>query len=269
MLEIFEYSFMIRAFLAGSAIAILAPMIGTFLVLKRYSLFSDSLAHVALAGIAIGLISGIYPIITALICCVIAAIIIENLRGSGRVYSESALSLFLYGSFSIALILISLVHGFNSNLFSYLFGSITTVSDADIFIILGLALVVMVALLSLYKELFYIAFDEESAKVSGLPVKWINMILMALAAVTVSLSMRIVGILMVGALMVIPVLAALQIAKSFHSTFLFAIIFSLLSVIVGLILSFYTPIVPGGTIVLLSIIIFVLSFIIGSLRKKY
>lgn len=267
MLEIFTYSFMVRAFIAGAAIALIAPMIGTFLVLRRFSLFADSLAHVSLAGIAIGLISGIYPVFTAIIACVAAAVIIEKLRSEGKIYGDAALSLFLSGSLAVALVLISFAHGFNVNLFSYLFGSITAVEDIDIYIILALTVTVLLLLKGFYKELFYIAFDEESAKVSGLPVKQINLLLMTLAAVTVSLSMRIVGVLMVGALMVIPVLSALQIGRSFKNTLTYSIIFSVLAVFAGLFLSYYLNIIAGGSIVLSALAIFILTLIFGSWRR--
>lgn len=267
MLQIFTYGFMVRAFIAGAAIALIAPMIGTFLVLKRFSLFADSLAHVALAGVAIGVITGIYPVLTAVITCIISAIFIEKLRSEKKIYGDAALSLFLSGSLAVALVLISLAHGFNVNLFSYLFGSITAVEDVDIYIILGLTVVTMLLLKGFYKELFYISFDEESAKVSGLPVRQINLLLMILASVTVALSMRVVGILMVGALMVIPVLSALQIAKSFKNTLAYSMIFSLIAVFAGLFASYYLNIIAGGAIVLVALILFIFALFFGKLRR--
>lgn len=268
MFEIFNYSFMVRAFIAGGVIAVIAPLIGTFLVMRRFSLFADSLAHVALAGVAIGLISGIYPILTAVVTCIIAAIVIEKLRENQKIYGDAALSLFLSGSLAVALILISFGHGFNVNLFSYLFGSITAVETQDIYIMLSLSVLMLVFLLGFYKELFFIAFDEESAKVSGLPVKNLNLLLMSLAAVTVSLSMRIVGVLLIGALMVVPVLTALQIAKSFKQTMLYATVFSLIAVFAGLILSFYFDVIAGGAIVFLSLILFICALAFANIRSR-
>jgi zinc transport system permease protein len=268
MFEIFEYGFMVRAFIAGTAIALIAPMIGTFLVLKRFSLFADSLAHVALAGVAIGILAGIYPVFTAVITCVLAAVLMEKLRSSSKVYSDSALSLFLSGSLAIALVLISLAKGFNVNLFGYLFGSITAVQNEDVMIIVSLSAMVVLLMICFYKEFFYIAFDEESAKVSGIPVKGINLLLMSMAAVTVSLSMRVVGILMVGALMVIPVLTALQIARSFKNTFFYGILCSLLSVFAGLILSYYLDIIAGGAIVICALLLFIVALVYGHFQKS-
>jgi len=267
MFEIFQYDFMIRAFLVGMAIAVIAPMIGTFLVLRKLSLFADSLSHVALAGVAIGVITGIYPVLAAVVTCVLAAIVIERLRSQGRIHSDAALSLFLSGSLALALILISLAHGFNVNLFNYLFGSITAVESTDVAIIGGLTVIVIITLVIFYKELLYISFDEESAKVSGLPVQRLNMLFMSLAAVTVSLSMRIVGILMVGALMVIPVLSALQISRSFRATMFSSVGFSVVSVFAGLFLSYYLNIVAGGAIIMFALLLFGLAMLFGKLSK--
>lgn len=267
MFEIFNYSFMVRAFIAGGAIAIIAPMIGTFLVMRRFSLFADSLSHVALAGVAIGIISGVYPVATAVVACIIAAILIEKLRSGNKIYGDAALSLFLSGSLAVALVLISLAHGFNVNLFSYLFGSVAAVEQVDVYIILGLTVVVLLTLIGFYRQLFFIGFDEEAAMVSGIKVKSMNLLLMTLAAVTVALSMRIVGILMVGALMVIPVLAALQIAISFQRTMVYSVIFSVLAVFAGLFLSYEFDIIAGGAIVLLALVIFVVMLVVGNFKK--
>ncbi len=168
----------------------------------------------------------------------------------------------------MALVLTSLGNGFNVNLFSYLFGSITAVETLDIYIILGLSVTMLIFILGFYKELFFIAFDEESAKVSGLPVKYLNLLLMALAATVVSLSMRVVGVLLIGALMVVPVLTALQIAKSFKQTLLYAVVASMLAVFVGLIASFYLDIIAGGAIVFIAIILFICALIWGNIRSK-
>lgn len=268
MFEIFQYEFMARAFIAGGIIALIAPLIGVFLVVKRFSLFSDSLSHVALAGVAIGLISGIYPVITAILSCLAAAIIIEWLRNKDKAYGDAILSLFLSGSLAVALVLISLAKSFNLNLFSYLFGSITAVSKEDIVIILALAILSFALLGRYYRQLLYVTFDEEAARASGLPVRKLNFLLMTLAAVTVSISMRIVGVLMVGALMIIPVLSAMQIASSFKKTALYSIGFSLISVFGGLFISYYLNIVAGGAIVFLALIIFVLTLIVGSFYKR-
>ncbi len=262
MLEIFEYSFMIRAFVAGGVIGVLAPFIGTFLVARRYSLIADSLSHVSLAGVAIGLIAGIYPVYTALATTILAALLIEQLRSSKRLSGESALAIFLSGGLAVAITLIGLANGFTVDLFSYLFGSITTVQQGDVWIICILGVVVIGIVISLYKELFFISFDEEVAIVQGVRAKQLNYVFMILTAVTVALSMRIVGALLVGALMVIPVVAAMQVAKSFKTTIFYAIGFGLLSVCAGLFAALYLYIPAGGAIVLTALGMLILSMLL-------
>lgn len=256
MLEIFNYSFMIRAFIAGGIIAIIAPIIGSFLVAKKYSLMADSLAHVSLAGVALGVLLGIYPVYTALLVTVTTALIIEKLRTKHGVSGEIALGMFLSGGLAIAIVLIGLVKGFNVDLFSYLFGSITTVQTTDLYVIGVLGIVILLTVLALYKELVAVSFDEETALVSGIPTTAINSVLMILTALTISVAMRIVGVLLIGALMIIPVVTAMQLKMSFQKTIIFAIIFSLLSVILGLFASYYLNIASGGAIVVVSLLIF-------------
>lgn len=260
ILEIFQFDFMIRAFIAGSIIACIAPLIGNFLVVRRYSLMADTLAHVALAGVAIGLLTRTQPIITALICSVIAAIGIERLRGGHKIFGESVLAIFLSGSLAIAAVLLSLANGFTVNLFSLLFGSISTVSVNDLKIIISLGIVVLVSIILFYKEFFFISFDEELAAANGLRVQGFNTFLVVLAAVTVALSMRIVGVLLIGALMVIPVITAMQLARSFKQTAVISIFFSFLSVIIGLFTSYYLDLASGGTIVVVALVFFIATF---------
>jgi zinc transport system permease protein len=264
MLEIFQYSFMVRAFEAGLIIAVIAPLIGIFLVLRRYSLIADALAHISLAGVAVGLITKINPIITATITSIGASFAIERLRTSRKVYGESALALFLSGGLAIAVTLISLSGGFSVDLFSYLFGSIVTVKQSDIFVIFTLGLLAIVLILGFYKQLVYVSFDEETAQVTGINTKAINTLLIILTAVTVSVSMRIVGILLISALIVIPVITALQFKKSFKGTLIIAEIISLFSVVSGIFASYYLNIAAGGAIVLVALIIFCLSLILKS-----
>ncbi len=265
MLDIFQYGFAIRGLQAGIIIGLIAPLIGMFLVLRRYSLIADTLAHVSLAGIAVGFLFQINPIVTAMVATVLSSVVIERLRSSKKVYGESALAIFLSGSLALAVVLISLAHGFNVGLLNYLFGSIVTVKQADLFIIGGLGAVVAGVLYLFYKELVYISFDEESARVSGIPTRMINTLLIILAALTVSLSIPIVGVLLISALMVIPVVTALQFRRSFVKTIIIAELVSLFSVVAGIFSSFYLNLSSGGTIVLIALGVFVVSL---GFRKK-
>lgn len=256
MPEILEHGFMQRALLAGVIIGSMAPVIGVFLVLRRLSLIADTLSHVALAGVAGGLLFHASPLAGALVASLLGAVGIERLRVSGRLFGEAALALFLSGGFAVAIVLISLADGFNVDLFSYLFGAITVVQPADLWVILALGLVVLGAVTALYKELFAITFDEESARVQGVAVDLLNLLLTGLAAVTVVVAMRIVGILLTSALMVIPAVTALRVAGSFRQTLLIAVSCSLFSVLAGMIVSYYFDVAAGGAIVLVALGLF-------------
>lgn len=257
MLEILQYSFMQRALGAGIIIGVLCPLIGMFIVLRRMSLIGESLSHVALSGLVGGILLNIYPLFLALISSIIAALAIEKLRKSYAQYAELAIAIILSAGIGLAVVLMSFAKSLNVDLFSYLFGSITTVMPEDLWMILILGLFIIGFVKLLYKELFYIAFDEEAARLAGVPVKWLNMAFITIIAVTITLSMRIVGILLVSSLMVVPVATSLQIAKSFRHATLLSILFAQISVILGIIISYYLEIASGGTIVVLSVIILI------------
>jgi zinc transport system permease protein len=259
MINLFQYDFVIQGLIAGIIIAVIAPLIGIFLVLRRYSLIADTLSHVSLAGIAFGLLFKINPLLTAIGATVISSIGIERLRLSRKVYGESALALFLSGSLAIAVVLISISHGFNSTLFNYLFGSIATVTRNDIYTVSILSLVVIVSIITIFKKLLFITFDEDAAKVDNINVNLINTIFIILSAITISLAIPIVGVLLISALLVIPVLTALQFRKTFIPTILIAQAISIFSVILGVAISFYFDMAPGGTIVLINLIVFLIT----------
>lgn len=268
MLDIFQYSFVVRGLEAGVIIALIAPFIGIFLVLRRYSLIADTLSHVSLAGVAVGLLLNINPIFTAIGASVLSSFVIEKLRISKKVYGESALAIFLSGSLALAIVLISLAHGFSVDLFNYLFGSIVTVKQSDVFIIGLLGAMVIFLLLAFYKELVYITFDEEAAQISGIPTRFVNILLITLAALTVSLAIPIIGILLISALIVIPVVTALQLHTSFKKTIIYAELISLFSVMSGIFVSFYLNLSTGGTIVLIALFIFGFVYVLKSGRQK-
>jgi zinc transport system permease protein len=265
MFELLQYHFMIHAFEAGIIIAIISPIIGVFLVLRRYSLIADTLSHVALAGVALGLFFKINPLLSAIATTVASSIVIDKLRTSNKVFGESALAIFLSGSLALAIVLIGLANGFNVNLFTYLFGSILTIKDTDVMVIGTLGIIVILIIIALYKELFYITFDEEAARVSGIATQSINTIFIILASLTIALAIPIVGALLISALLVIPAITALQFKKSFKQTIFIAEGISIFSVITGIITSFYLNLATGGTIVLITIAIFIIILLL----KKY
>lgn len=252
-------AFMQRAWLAALMMAVVCPLIGSFLVLRRQSLIGDGLGHIAFAGVAAGALWDISPVLSAMVACVIGAMAIEKVRGLLKESADMVLAIFFYAGMGIAVVLASMNHSGNFNFSSILFGSLVTVSTMDLWIVGGLGIAACAFVLIYYRPLQFITYDEAGAAVAGLPVATLNLLLAFLTALTVALSMRIVGLLLISAMMVIPVAAALQKAKSFAQTIIFAIGYSILSVTVGLIISYYANLAPGGTIVLVATAIFVIS----------
>lgn len=259
IVNLFQYDFVVRGLIAGIIIAVVAPIVGIFLVLRRYSLIADTLSHVSLAGIAIGFLLNINPLFAATGATITASVFIEKLRNSKKIYGESALALFLSGSLALAVVLIGLSHGFNATLFNYLFGSIVSVTTTDIITVLGLAVVVTIVVKIFYQKLLYLTFDQEAAQVAGINVNLINTIFAILAAATISLSIPIVGVLLISALLVIPILTAMQFKKNFLPTIIIAQLISIFSVLLGVIISFYFNLATGGTIVLITVVIFLVT----------
>ncbi len=264
MTEMLSYDFMQRAFLAGIIIAILASISGTFVVLKRYSLIGETLAHSSLLGVAVGLIAGYNPLWAAVVFAVVSAWIIEYLRSAFSLYSDAVLSILLSGSLAAAVIIVSLGGTFNNSLFSYLFGSILSVTYEDVVTIAIFGTLALGTLLFFSKELYFIAYDEEVAKVSGIKVKFLNFLLVSVVAIIIALSIRVVGSLLIGALMVIPTVSALQFRVGFLKSVVISLSIALFSVILGMTLSFHFSLPSGATIVLCVLGIFILSLIINN-----
>ncbi len=263
MIEMLSYPFMQRAFVAGLMIAVLASLSGSFIVLRRYSLLSETLAHVSLVGVSVGLLVGLSPLWMAVATSLAAAWLIEYLRSSRGLYSDSILAIFLSGSLALAIVIISLSGSFNASLFSYLFGSILSVSNDDL-ITMGIFGSLSMALLILFfKELYFIAFDEEVARTSGLRVTLLNFMLVSIIAVIIALSIRIVGTLLIGALMVIPPVAAIRFGMGFFKTTLLSIVIALISVVIGLSVSFFFSLPSGAAIVLCLLGIFIVALVLN------
>lgn len=266
--DFFAYGFLTRALIAGVLLAIVAPVLGTFLTVRRYSLIADTLSHASLAGVALGVLFGVNPVFTAILVAIAVAIGIERLRLTGRLSGESVLALFLSGSLAFAVVALSAVHAFNGGVLSYLFGSITTVSVSDLWMIGGLVVGTLGIIAWRYSQFFLLSFDEDVAKASGKPVVFDSMLLAVLTAAMVAVSMRVVGVLLIGALMVIPVLAAMQFGKGFKATIGIAVGVSVLSVLSGLVISYRFDLATGGTIVLCAIVAFALSMFIGQMKTR-
>lgn len=267
MLELFSFEFMQRALVAGLLVAVICPLIGTFVVMRRLSMIGDTLSHASLAGIAAGMLGGFYPLLGALVFSLIAALGIERLRKRFSQYAELSISIVLSASIGLAVVLISLSKSFNADLMSYLFGSIIAVNMTDIYIILCLSIIIIASVWVLYKEFFYISFDEEGAELAGIPVAALNTYFTALTAMTIVVSMRVVGMLLVSSLMVLPVSCSLMISKSFRNTIFLSVIFAMVSVLVGLLTSYWFDLAPGGSIVLTSVFILLVVLAVKKLFR--
>ncbi|HWN89828.1 MAG TPA: metal ABC transporter permease [Verrucomicrobiae bacterium] len=259
MPEFLQFGFMQRAFAAGAVTAIICPLIGVFLVPRRLSLIADTLAHVALAGVAVGLLLGASPVLGALVVTVIGALGMERLRARGALQGDAALAVFLSGGFAVAVVLISLAHGFNADLFAILFGSILTVSLTDVWLILALGAVVVTTIALTYRRLFATTLNEDLARTSGVQVTALNFTLTVLTALTTVVAMRMVGVLLVSAMIVIPTLTGFAIGTSFRRATVVAIVMALASVAIGLTAAYYLRLAAGGAVVLTALLIFAVA----------
>ncbi|GAE33429.1 metal ABC transporter permease [Halalkalibacter akibai] len=266
----FRYEFLQNAFYTGVLIGLLAPTLGVFLVVRRLSLIADALSHITLSGIAASLLLGKYivffqtlnPLYMGLIFSVGGSLLIEQLRSVYKFYKEIAIPIILSGGIGIGVVFISLADGFNNDLFHYLFGSVMAVSKSDLWTISTITVIVLGVLILLYKELFFLSFDEEQAVVSGINRRLINFIFIVMVALVIASSMRVVGILLVSSLMTLPVAASMRVAVGFKQMFIYSIIFGEIAVIGGLISAFYFDLAPGGMIVMIAVLILVITIYI-------
>jgi zinc transport system permease protein len=261
-----ESEFMRLALGAGAIVGVLAPAVGFFLVQRRQSLTGDGIGHVAFAGVAAGILLDVSPVLTALVAAVLGGVAIELLRSRGGTAGDQALALVFYTGIALGVVLVAQAGALNVGLFQYLFGSILTVTRTDLALIALLGACGLATIGLFYRALAGVVIDEEGARVAGVPIGALNVLLAGLAAVTVALSMRVVGILLVAALMVLPVSAAGRIAWSMRSTLVLSMLVGLASALAGLTLSYYADLPPGGTIVLVAAGTFAVCALVGALR---
>ncbi|MET8407214.1 metal ABC transporter permease [Streptomyces sp. NPDC005195] len=252
-MDFLNYDFMQRALLSAVLVGITAPAIGIYLVQRRQALLGDGIGHVAMTGIGLGFLLSTNPVWMATAVSVLGAVLMELIRWYGRTRGDIALAMLFYGGMAGGVMLTSLAGGTTANLTSYLFGSLSTVSESDVTAICLLAGFVVLVTLGLRRQLFAVSQDEEFARVTGLPVRALNLLTAVTAAVTVTVAMRVVGLLLVSALMVVPVAAAQQLSRSFAATFAIAVAIGVSVTIGGTVTSFYQDVPPGATIVLLTI----------------
>ncbi len=269
MTELLELGFMRQALLAALLAGVAAPLVGVFLVQRRMSLIGDGMGHVALAGVAIGILTGQQPVLTALVAAVAAGIAIELIRASGRTSGDVALAVMFYGGIALGVVLIARSSaGSPANLTAYLFGAILTTSETDLVVLAGLAAVVLVVTLVLRQRFFAVANDEEWARAAGMPVMAYNLALAVLTAVTVVVSMRVVGLLLISALMIIPNATAQLLARSFTASMAWAVGIGVACSVGGVVVSYGAETPSGGTIVLLAIATFLLASVGASIAGR-
>jgi zinc transport system permease protein len=262
----FESEFMRLAFAVGAIVGVLAPTVGFFLVQRRMSLVGDGIGHVAFAGVALGVLLDVSPVLTALVAAVVGAVGIEWLRSRRGAAGDQALALVFYTGIAAGVVLISIAGSLNVDLFSYLFGSILTVTRTDLALMAVFGTTSLVVIALFYRALSAVVLDEEGARVAGLPIGALNVLVAALAALTIALSMQVVGILLIAALMVLPVTAATRIAWSMRSTLLLSAAIGLGSALVGLTASYYGDIPPGGTVVLVAAAAVLVAIAVDAVR---
>jgi zinc transport system permease protein len=259
MTELLHYPFMQRALLAALLVGITAPAVGIYLVQRRQAIMGDGIGHVALTGVALGFLLGTNPVWMAVAVASIGAIVMELIRWYGKARGDLALAMLFYGGIAGGVLIINLApNGSTANLTTYLFGSITTVSASDVVAVVCLSAFVLAGSLGLRRQLFAVCQDEEFARVTGLPVRLLNLLLAVTAAVTVTVAMRVVGLLLVSALMVIPVAAAQQVTRGFAGTLGLSVLIGVAVTLSGTSASYYADVPPGATIVVLAIVLFAL-----------
>jgi len=261
IISFFQYSFIQKAFFAGSFVAVTCSVLGLFLVLRKMSLIGDGLSHVSFGAIALGLFLGVYPFYIAVPVVMIASIVILKISEKAKIYGDASIGIVSAIGIAGGVILASVSGGFNVDLFSYLFGNILAISNTEVVLSVVLSFVVMVVIYFFYWDLFSATFDEEYAKTTGIKTNFINILLTLLTAITVVLSVKMVGIMLVSALLILPAVTALQLAGGFRAAMIIGSFVSLFSVLFGITVSFFLDLPSGATIVMINAILFFLAII--------
>lgn len=269
MIALWEFDFLRRALFAAALVGLAAPAVGTFIVQRRLALLGDGIGHVALTGVALGFLTGSSPVATAVLASVAGAVAIELLRERGRTSGDVALALLFYGGIAGGVLVMSLAPGgSNANLLAYLFGSVSSVTATDLYVVAALAGFVLFVVAFFGRELFVLCQDVEVARTAGLRVRTLNLLVAVTAAVTVVVAMRVVGLLLVSAMMVVPVAAAQRLTRSFWMTMLLAMVVGVLASVGGLTGAFYADVAPGAAIVLLALATFIVALVVGRLVRR-
>mgnify|MGYP005833085761 FL=1 len=261
MAEIFSYSFMQRAFVAGIAMAIFCGMISVFIILRRVSFLGSGISHAAFGGVAIGFFLGINPTLSALAYSIIIAFAIDIVSEKGKTNEDAAIGIFFSTSMALGILLISLSKGYTTDLFGYLFGSILAITKEEVYIAIGVAIILIIIFSLILKDLLYITFNEELSIINGIPVRFIKSFFLVSMAVAIVIGIKIVGVILVSALLVIPGAIARLLTRRFHGMLIISMLSAAISTVSGLFVSYIYDLAPGGTIVIILSLIFFIAFI--------
>ena len=267
-MDILQYAFMQRALLAGALIGAVCAVVGVYVVLRGLAFIGAGIAHASFGGVALGFLLGVNPVLTAVVFCLATAWGIGVVARRGQVREDTAIGVFFASTMALGILFIGVMHGYNVDLFGYLFGSILAVTAQDLWITLGLGVVVLLVVGLFYKELLFVTFDAEMAEVTGVPAGRLYFLLLSLVALTVVLSIKVVGIVLVSALIVTPAAAAYQLTEDFRRMMLLAVLIGVASAVGGLLLSYPLNTASGATIVLLATVIFFVSALLSPRRRR-
>ncbi|WP_182858802.1 metal ABC transporter permease [Oceanobacillus picturae] len=262
-MEMFFHGFMQRAFQASFLISFIAPMLGLFLILRRQSLMADTLSHVSLAGVALGLLIGVNPALTNILVVAVIAIVLEYLRVVYRTYSEISIAILMSGGMALALVLMGLNDGGATlSMNQFLFGSIVTISEQQVWMLLVLTIIIGSLYLTFRKPLYILTFDEETAFTAGLPIKTMSVLFNILTGITIAVTMPIVGALLVSAIIVLPAAISMRLSNCFNGVILIGIVLALIGMFSGLVVSYKVGTPPGASITLILLIVFVVTTLV-------
>ncbi|MCE5173215.1 metal ABC transporter permease [Paenibacillus profundus] len=261
-MDIISSEFFQRALIGGLLIGVTGPLMGMFLVLRRLSMIGDTLAHVTIAGVALGFLLGVYPLAMGIVFALLGAVAIEKLRKAYKTYAELSIAVIMSGGVALASLFFTLGMSFNANVTNYLFGSIYTLNSTDLTVVGVVTAIVIIFMLIFFKEMFMLTFDEDAAAVNGLPVRWLNLAVTVLTALVISAAIKIVGALLVSALLTIPVATSLLVARGFKQAVITSVLVAEFAVVAGLLTAGIWNLAPGATIVLLLIAVLILTLVI-------
>ena len=264
---IFHYAFMIRAIIAGSLVSLCSALLGVCLVLKRYSMIGDGLSHVGFGSLAIAMALNLAPLAVSIPVCIIAAFFLLRLSGDTSIKGDAAIALLSSSALAIGILVTSLTSGLNTDVTSYMFGSILSMSKTDVGIAIALAAVVIVLFFVFYRQIFSVTFDETFAKASGLNVQFYNTLIALLTALTVVIGMRLMGAMMISSLIIFPALTSMRIFKSFKAVIISSAIVSLFCFFAGIVISFYCASPAGATIVVVNLLTFLVFSLISYIKS--